>query len=74
MELATEPYREWRENSARGWVIAMDGSWSQGRNALHHVVAFINVVSSRIVDFEILEKLIGSSDGNHFHYVHGMEV
>jgi hypothetical protein len=74
VELTTESCRKWRENSARGLVITMDGSWRQRRNASHFVIAFINVVSGRIVYLEIIEKLIGSSDGNHFHYVHGMEV
>jgi hypothetical protein len=44
------------------------GSWSQRRNASHCVVDFIDVASGKIVDFEILEKPIGFSDGNYFEW------
>jgi hypothetical protein len=40
-------------------LIAMDGSWSQRRNALHCVIDFINVASGKSGDFEILAKPIG---------------
>jgi hypothetical protein len=41
----------------------MDGSWSQRRNVLHCVVDCIEANSGKVVDFEILEKLIGFADG-----------
>jgi hypothetical protein len=55
-------------------AIAIDRSWSKRRNALHCVVDFIDVASGRIVDFEILEKPIGFSDGNYFRSSLGMEA
>jgi hypothetical protein len=74
LELATEFCREWRENLMCGSVIAMDGSWSQRRNASHCVVDFIDVASGKILVFEILDKPIGFSDGNYFHSSDEMEV
>jgi hypothetical protein len=74
LELATESCREWRENLMPGSVIAIDGSWSQHRNTSHCVVDFIDVASGKILDFEILDKPIGFSDGHYFHSANGMEV
>jgi hypothetical protein len=62
VKLATESCGEWRENLASHSAIAMDGGWSQHRNASHCVVDFIDVASSKIIDFEILEDPIGFSD------------
>jgi hypothetical protein len=36
-------------------IIAMDGNWSQKRNATHCSVDFVDVLPGRTVDFEILE-------------------
>jgi hypothetical protein len=74
VELATESCGEWQENLAPRSVIAMDGSWSQPRNASHCVVDFIDAASDKIVDFEILEKPIGFSDGIYFLSFNGMKV
>jgi hypothetical protein len=37
-------------------IIAMDGSWSQGRNGMHCVVDFVNIRTKKVIDFEIIEK------------------
>jgi hypothetical protein len=59
---------------ADGAIIAMDGSWSHRRNAMHCVVDFIDTAQQKIVDFEILEKQIGFCEGNYFGPSNGMEV
>jgi hypothetical protein len=74
VELATESCGRWRENLVPHSVIAMDGSCSQRRDASHCVVDFIDVASGKIVDFEILERLIGFSGGNYCHSFHGIET
>jgi hypothetical protein len=55
-------------------VIAMDGSWSQCRNVWHCAVGFVDVVSGKIVDFEMIEKPIGFSDGTCFYSSNRMEI
>jgi hypothetical protein len=55
-------------------IIAMDGSWSQRRNAAHCVVDFINAHTGKIVDFEIIEKDVGFFHGNYHGPSNGMEV
>jgi hypothetical protein len=74
VELVIESCGEWRKNLPQHSVIAMDGSWSQRRNASHCVVHLIDFASGKIVDFEILEKPIGFSDGKYFHLSNGGEV
>jgi hypothetical protein len=74
VELAIESGGEWRTSLPQHSVIPMDGSWSQRRNASHCVIHLIDVTSGKIVDFEILEKPIGFSDGNYFHSSNGVEV
>jgi hypothetical protein len=41
-------------------------------NASHCVVDFFDVISGKIVDFEIIKQPIGFSDGDSFHSSHGM--
>jgi hypothetical protein len=72
--LATESCGEWGKNLPQHSVIAMDGSWSQRQNASYCIIHLIDVASGKIVDFEILEKLIGFSDGNYFHSSNGVEI
>jgi hypothetical protein len=52
----------------------MDGSWSQPRNAPHCILDFTDVISGKIVAFDIVEKPIGFSDGNYFHSSDGLET
>jgi hypothetical protein len=55
-------------------IIAMDGSWSQRRNAMHCVVDFVDTSTNKVLDFEIIEKQIGFISGNYFGRSNGMEV
>jgi hypothetical protein len=41
-------------------------------NASHCVADFFDVISGKIVDFEMIEKSIGFSDGDAFHSSNGM--
>jgi hypothetical protein len=52
----------------------MDGSWSQRRNAGHCIIDFIDANSGKVVDFEMLGKSIGFTDGNYFHSSNSMAV
>jgi hypothetical protein len=66
----------WRmaKNLPQHSVIAMDGSWSQRQNASYCAIHLIDVASVKIVDFDILEKPIGFSDGNDFHSSNGVKI
>jgi hypothetical protein len=55
-------------------VIAVDGSWSQRRNARHCIIDFIDANSGKVVDFEILEKSISFTGDNYFHASNSMPV
>jgi hypothetical protein len=52
--IALESCREWSDNLPLDSVVAMDGSWSQRRNARHCILDFIDANSGKVVDFEIL--------------------
>jgi hypothetical protein len=58
---------ERRVISAPGSVNAMDGSWSQPQNASHCAVAFLDVLSGKMVDFGILKNPGGTFD-RHFRH------
>jgi hypothetical protein len=74
VRLAHKSCREAREAMVGPAIIAMDGSWSQRRNASHCIVDFIDAHSGKIVDFEILEKNVGFFHGTYCGPSNGMEV
>lgn len=55
-------------------IIAFDGSWSQRRNALHHVVDFIDCKRKKVVFFSFKEKDNHKLKGNYAGSSNGMEL
>jgi hypothetical protein len=69
-------------NSCRVWpdrmnpetIIAMDGSRSRRRNAMHCAADFVDSYIKTLLDFDIIEKQIGFIHGNYFGASNRMEV
>ncbi|OHT16419.1 hypothetical protein TRFO_02672 [Tritrichomonas foetus] len=74
VEYAVFSCAKWKNDKSRSKYISFDGSWSHRRNANQCVVAIIDPVIRKILDFVILEKPNEQKPGNFDGPSNQMEV
>ena len=71
--MARKSCEKWKSEIKDGCILSLDGSWSHRRNAQRCLVDFIDSVSRKIVDFEIVVKKNGKNGGDYVGPSNGME-
>jgi hypothetical protein len=63
-----------REEALLGSILAFDGSWGDRRGAMECIIVFIDCLTKKIVDFEILQKAKCRLLSNYTGSSNGMKV